>query len=681
MFQPMQHKPQPYFISRILPLLICLFVLTGTSLTVHAQISIAAVRQQINQLPTDSQKLVRYQAVYRDNDLQQADSLIQLMEEAYRLFAAHQYEFGKAEILEALGSIYSNQRMLPIAEAKLDEAMLLYQKLHLPDKVATIYNDLGVIEGRKNKYDEAIKYFFKSLHIYERSNNQLGLVKTYFKLGVAHEFSGNYQKAIAYFNRALQVLGKDTAGADFIDIHNNLGTVYARQEQYDTALRYFKKALSLSAAPKYARVHILTLNNIGNIYERKHQLVQALSCYNEALTIAEQQNMPEERVRLYINIGIVQGYSNPRQSIATLRKALQLARAVQDRMLVSDALYASVEAYKLLGDYKQALALSEERQDLNDSLFNVQKAAEIENLEVAYELKKTKAHMQELKESEEKILRQKNVTQLVALLLALSLLTVFYFFRSAHQLNKKLLASEMKLKQANHTKDRLLSIVGHDLRNPIVNIVMVLDLVGSDQLSKEEASKILSQLKEDAATTLQTLDNLLQWGATQMNGVVIQPKAFVAHELIQREIVQMQHIAERKGIELFDQLPESLRLLADPEHFRFVVRNLLHNAIKFTPVGGKVVLTASSEQPGFALVKIIDSGVGIPTEKRAHIFEQIGQSAYGTQNEKGNGIGLSLCKQFVTENGGRIWVEGNEPQAGVSFCFTLALATSSNAYL
>lgn len=681
MFLPMQHKPQKYFISRILPLLICLFVLTGTSLNTHAQLSIAAVRQQINQLSTDSQKLARYQAVYHDNALQQADSLIQLMEEAYRLFVAHQYEFGKAEILEALGSIYSNQRMLPIAEAKLDEAMLLYQKLHLPNKVATIYNDLGVIEGRKNKYDEAIKYFFKSLHIYERSNNKLGLVKTYFKLGVAHEFSGNYQKAIAYFNRALQVLDKDTSGSDFIDIHNNLGTVYARQEQYDTALRYFNKALSLSTSPKYARVHILTLNNIGNIYERKNQLAQALSCFSDALAIAEQQNMPEERVRLYINIGIVQGYAHPDQALVTLTKALNLARSLQDKMLVSEALYATEEAHKLLGNYKQALQLSEEREKLDDSLFDLQKAAEIENLEVAYELKKTKAHMQELKESEEKIRRQKNVTQLVALLLALSLLTLFYFFRSAHQLNKKLLASEIKLKEANHTKDRLLSIIGHDLRNPIVNIVMVLELVGSDQLSKEEASKLLCQLKEDASTTLQTLDNLLHWGATQMNGVVIRPKEFVAQELIQREIVQMQRIAERKGIVLIDQFPEALRILADPEHFRFVVRNLLHNAIKFTPVGGRVLLTASRDQQGFALIKIVDSGVGIPAENRAHIFEQIGQSTYGTQNEKGNGIGLSLCKQFVTENGGRIWVEGNEPQPGVSFCFTLALASSSSAYL
>lgn len=637
-----------------------------------AQADIAAFRSRLHEATSDSDKLHLYRKMVYENEIQDIDSVIKLMEDGYQYFDSRDYQYGRARILAGLGMVYSRQRLLTLAEEKLQLSLIEFKKLQDQNGIADVNNLLGVVEGRKNNYVGATKYFIQALKIYEATKNIKGIVSSYLKLGLANELSRNHAQAIDYYNKGLSLLKNDTTDSDYINLLINMGSLYGKDGQYDTAYKYFSKALDLTKAPKFNSLRISIYTNLGNVYKFKGDNFKAAEYYAEGLKLSELYKQQDEIARFKLNIGILDVKSNPKNALVLFKEALKIAQEIDEKNLKIDILGSMVGAYINLGDYKLAYELDDERELLKDTLYSIEKAAEIANLESNYKLEKTNNEIKQLKISEEKILYQRNFTRVVALLLGISFLTLLYFFFKTIQLNKKLVLREKELQAANQTKDRLFSIIGHDLRNPISSISMVLELIMSQRMDAESEEMILGQLREDSITTLQTLDNLLNWGAAQMKGVNVQTKVFKAKENMLREFKQLQNIASRKEITLTESIPEDLTVNADPEHFRFIIRNLLYNAIKFTPNGGTVSLDVYLKNGNEAVFSVSDTGIGVKKENQKNLFNQFGQSEHGTENESGNGIGLMLCKQFVTENGGNIWVESEEGKGAV-FSFTLQL--------
>lgn len=635
-----------------------------------AQADIAAFKSRLNKASSDSEKLVVFRKMVNDNEIQDIDSVIKLMEDGYQYFDSRNYEYGRARVLAGLGMVYSRQRMLALAEEKLQLSLKEFKKLEDKNGIADVSNLLGVVEGRKNNYVGATKYFIQALKIYEETKNTKGVVSSYLKLGLANELSRNHSEAIDYYNKGLDLLKNDTTDSDYINLLINMGSLHGKESNFDTALKYFNRALDLTKAPRYNSLRIAIYTNLGNVYKFKGDKIKAAEYYAEGLKLSELYKQADEIARFKLNIGILDVKSNPKKALVLFQEALNIANEIEEKNLKIDILGSMVGAHINLGNYKVAYELDDERELLKDTLYSIDKAAEIANLESNYKLEKTNNEIQQLKISEERILSQRNSTRVVAILLAISFLTLLYFFFKTIQLNKKLVQREQELQSANQTKDRLFSIIGHDLRNPISSISMVLELIMTQKMDAESEEIILGQLREDSITTLQTLDNLLNWGAAQMKGVKVQPKVFKARENMLREFKQLQNIASRKDISLTESIPDDLTVIADPEHFRFIVRNLLYNAIKFTPNGGKVSLDVVLKNSNEAVFSVTDTGIGIKKENQKNLFNQFGQSEHGTENERGNGIGLMLCKQFVNENGGEIWVE-SEPAKGSVFHFTL----------
>lgn len=232
--------------------------------------------------------------------------------------------------------------------------------------------------------------------------------------------------------------------------------------------------------------------------------------------------------------------------------------------------------------------------------------------------------------------------------------------------------SEQQLKELNTTKDKLFSIIAHDLRTPFTNIIGLTGLLIDNSIDFEESEKYIKILNSSAKNTLILLDNLLNWAKSQTGQLIFKPEKIIISNVIQEIIALNKLHADTKSISVSYTSSNDLEVFADVNMLRTVLRNLFSNAIKFTNTGGHVNIKSILKNKHVE-ISISDNGIGMNEEKHKSLFEIISNTTtLGTANENGSGLGLVLCKEFVNKNGGTIWAESEEGK-GSCFKFTLPL--------
>jgi signal transduction histidine kinase len=198
------------------------------------------------------------------------------------------------------------------------------------------------------------------------------------------------------------------------------------------------------------------------------------------------------------------------------------------------------------------------------------------------------------------------------------------------------------------------------------------DLIGNKDYVPEDNSEITRQISGSVENTIDLLENLLVWASAQIKGIPIHIQKLYLHTLAEENISLVNSLAHQKNISMQNDVSESAIAYGDIDMINLVLRNLISNAIKFTGENGHIQI-ASSMSAGECIVSVKDNGVGISEDNLEKLFDQHQHpSTKGTANEKGTGLGLMLCKEFVERNGGRIWVESTK-DIGTTFFFTLPL--------
>ena len=237
--------------------------------------------------------------------------------------------------------------------------------------------------------------------------------------------------------------------------------------------------------------------------------------------------------------------------------------------------------------------------------------------------------------------------------------------------NKQILAQNQQLEQVNEEKNKLFSIVSHDLKSPLDSIKGYLELLSGNMLNEEEKEKIQEELLIQTKYTSGLLANLMSWAKAQMQGVVVNLAPYNVQKLINEIATNKVPFAARKGIKLTFAIDPTLEIVCDKDMVHIVMRNLINNAIKFTNEGGEVYIKALKKSDKL-LVSVSDTGIGIPPEQQAEIFTLKTRSTYGTNQEKGIGLGLMMCKEFVEYQHGEIWFESKLGE-GTTFFVSLPL--------
>jgi PAS domain S-box-containing protein len=235
-----------------------------------------------------------------------------------------------------------------------------------------------------------------------------------------------------------------------------------------------------------------------------------------------------------------------------------------------------------------------------------------------------------------------------------------------------------ELENLNATKDKFFSIIAHDLRSPFNSLLGLTEMLSVDlpNMSKEEVQPMVNIIYKSTNNMYRLLENLLQWSQIQSGTIPFDPKHVSLQSVIDESVEVTKEPATLKEIEIYSVLKEQLMIYADSNMLQTVMRNLISNAIKFTPKGGKVSVSAFRNDKNEVEITVADTGIGISQTMIGNLFRiDVKTNRMGTDSEPSNGLGLLLCKEFVEKHGGKIWVE-SEVGKGSVFHFTIPAATT-----
>lgn len=230
-----------------------------------------------------------------------------------------------------------------------------------------------------------------------------------------------------------------------------------------------------------------------------------------------------------------------------------------------------------------------------------------------------------------------------------------------------------ELQRINAEKDRFFSIIAHDLRGPFSSFLGVTQLLDEklSELTKEDIQDFAASMRISATNLFSLLENLLQWAKIKQGLIPFEPKNMLLFKIAEESIVNVHEPAKNKRIEIVNDIEDGVEVYADKNMLQTVIRNLVSNAIKFTPKGGKISLNAKVNEDKSVEVSVKDSGIGMNPIMMDNLFRlDVRTNRPGTEGEASTGLGLILCKDFIEKQGGKIWVESEEGKGSV-FHFTV----------
>lgn len=563
------------------------------------------------------------------------------------------YKKGEAEICRFIGLTYRHYFLFSESLSWYFKALNLSTQINDIVGVGFCYDNLGVVRFNQKQFDDALKYFNKAKDHFEKANHQEGLSYAYNHISWVLVEKKQYTSALDYIQEALFIRRKIKASPE--QISNTLGDVAIVQvalKKYSAAKITLKEGIQLARKvnkPIIISVHQLTL---ASLYLNNNQIDEAIAIAQSSYQIAREAN----------------------NSLQRMKCASTLAK-----------IYEKQQKYDLAYPYLI------EQYALKDSLFNEEINNKTANLEAKYQFDLKERQLLELQKREE-LENKRNLDRerflsslLIAALLFVGVLAFFIYQKRKQdkfineelvqknaeisRQNQEIQAQTAQLAENNRFKDRLFSIISHDLRSPVVGLVGSLDLVNEGLLSEVEFRNMLPDLAHNINSIQSLLDNLLAWARTQMKGMAILPEAFHIRELLDEKTNMFKKQIQAKELRILNHIEADLQVLADKNMIDLVTRNLLSNAIKFSVQGGTITMT-SVRQKGYSQICIADNGIGISAENLNKLFDAQTVSTKGTAGEMGTGLGLLLSKEFIEQNGGRIWGESVIGE-GSKFCFTI----------
>ena len=243
---------------------------------------------------------------------------------------------------------------------------------------------------------------------------------------------------------------------------------------------------------------------------------------------------------------------------------------------------------------------------------------------------------------------------------------VIAFFKYVIFQDKKQIESQrLKLENMNREKEKIFSIIAHDMRAPLVNTAIIIDIFQENTIDKQHMSDFIEQLKKQLEDQNNVLESILAWSSNKMKGLPNRKSLVTLDELISNILVDFKMNYVRKGITINYTIDKNIQLLGDVDHFKIVFRNLINNAIKFSFTDGQINISAT-EDSDYVYIHIQDYGLGIDKTKLKALFDQVQQRSLGTANEPGSGMGLMFCKELIELNNGIIQIEST-PNKGSTF--------------
>jgi len=585
-----------------------------------------------------------------------------------------------------------NRRINPLKSINYSyEALQLSKTNASNEKIIKSMSYIGVALRSAEYYQEAIRYFTEALElsIAYKIPEEEGF--SYINLGFTYFSQKEYNKAEINFLKGMQI-GNNLNSSELKDYaFTYLVLLYDETKQYEKALSWSRKVEPIKIKKNDStRLGALYLKN-SDIYFALKNYKQALSTLNIAIKILDHDTL-----------GLYRAYSKKAIILLTtnnLSESLQLAQNAFDVInstsstgfkeldyvnLNIELCTTLIEIYTQKKDFKQVayyqtILLQQKNKILTDkttrevigaSMHRLLQEKENENIKLTYE-----------KHERDRTLERRRFYEIGGLLIFVFLSVFMYILFKERQklkeINQILHQQKDELDESNATKDKFFSIVAHDLKNPFHALLGLVEIMKENLKNddKQHLTTILEYLTQTINAGYTLLENLLSWSQSQKGKIQYNPEVFSLTTLLNTVLSLMASSAKEKHISFDLNITENDKVLADKNMVLTVLRNLISNAIKFSYEHGIIDISAKIEAQ-FLKISITDKGMGIDPQNKTKIFEIAENvSTHGTLGEKGTGIGLPLCKEFVEKNKGKIGVESKINEGSV-FWFILPLEIS-----
>lgn len=596
---------------------------------------------------------------------------IDTLRTAVEMFEQMKDTLNKAAALTSLGVANTKLNNIDKSAEQYKEAAQLYSSMGNNYQAAHAYLNLGSIYTTIiGDYQQGLDFSLSALNNFQEAGDEFKAAYARLVIGQTYEQLGDLDTPIKYYSDALEIF-KDSGNSYLvINAINNLGEVYKAKREFNTAIEYYEEALKLSKESDLEEGVAIALNNIGECYFQLESYNLAIDYYNQSFPILAKLNDSHKMsISLNNQAATLIKLNSPLPAIPLAERAINLAEKVGAKEETKKGLESLYEANRELGRYKDALSYFIEYEELKDSLINEQRSSQLSKVLAEHKAEQNKNEIElltksaELKEAE--LARQEVLTYLlIALSITLLIFGVIYYIRYTERkaMNKKLVKASEELNEINSTKDLFFSIIAHDLRGPFNSLLGITEILAEDsrELSTEEITNLSKEVNQNARGVFLLLENLLEWSSSQLGKISYNPQKFDLNEVVIQNINLYRKTASVKNIDVNFTHNNNATVYGDKNMLDSVTRNLINNAIKFTPKNGKIDIETIKENSKVVL-SVQDSGMGISQEEIDKIFK-LGSEVKraGTENEKGTGLGLVLCKEFVNKNNGTIEVNSEE---------------------
>ncbi len=611
------------------------------------------------------------------------DSLHSISKRVLKFSTEIEYTGGIIRALSGLANYNSDQGNREKSMALFKEALILSEEIGDELAELDIINGLAHDYSYEGNYAEALNLYLKGIDVARKAkcNKMLSILNE--NIASLYADQKDYKNALIFYDTVQKINRK--IGDEIIDAEtsSNMASLYKDAKDFDLAMFNINKSINTFEKNKVYDWLAYAYEVKGSIYLEQEKYQWALYWYDQSNMLHNQQ-LDDDREKINLMNGMAKvylGLGRDSLSMKYANEGLELSNKIQSLQGQIDCSETLYKVHKNKAEHVAALNYLESFKSLSDSLFRDKNKQSLSLLETKLEYELEKQEL--IKSNKMALAKQRNYIYFsVIILLILSIIT--FVIRRSEKIQKKLnielqektqavTERESQLNEVNKTKTKLFSIIGHDLRGPIGALHGLLKLYTDGEVDKNEFVSFIPKLKADVENISFALNNLLSWGQTQLNGVVTKPKRVSLDNLVNINIQLLSEIASGKSIKIINQLPENPQIWADQNQIDIVIRNLLSNAIKFTPDNGLITIEAE-EKAGMWQVMVKDTGIGMNKEIQKKIFEDSSNiTTYGTNNERGTGLGLSLCKEMILKNKGKIWVE-SVPRKGTSFFFTVPQA-------
>ena len=620
-----------------------------------------------------------------------------------------------------LGALYSSIPDWAKALQSNQLAVNIYNELNDQNEISSCYMNIGVIYKNINQPQKALEYIKKALAIFKTQGNGInyGVALAYEQIGNIYADISDVElislgiKPVDRFTLSMKNLQEGLAVANAssdgetlaTSITISIGNLYEKAGNNSLAIINYEKGLKSREASENPEDLANIYLTLGNFYQKNNDLQKSIIFLQKSIETGKRLGLLDVQQKAYQGmsdayektgvydsaivfykkfIAVRDSIFNAEKEKEITRKQLtldfsvkendyKLVQQITDGKLKQQLLLATQQQQTLLLKQQQLQLVNKEK-DLQ-RLTYLQKQAELQNekqLQASLLQKNTLQSQYDKEVSSKQIAEQKlqisydgKVKIFLAIAIGLALIVtgfIFYNQRKTARLNKIINEQKLSLEQLGNVKDKIFSVVSHDMRAPVNSLISFIDILDEGKIPQEKLALYAKELKQNLTYTSALMNNLLNWAASQMQGFKPVKEQFQPATLVTEITNTLQHHTSQKNITIHNQVDENFFINTDRNMLAAVLRNLISNAIKYSYKEGEIIITNTNTEAGCSIL-IADNGTGMNERQLMEFNSNVQQpldSKRGTANEKGTGLGLLLCKSFIEQMDGSLKAKLNE---------------------